>query len=179
VGTRLLAAVIAAAALAPADGALARTGHSPTAAAPSKAKIRAALRRAEHSGKLWATVNICNTNRHPNVLGIRGQMPALSYRALLTMRIQVKYWSDADSRFKDVPHTRHTVSLGTKTTGTHQGGLSFQFSPHAGFLAATIRFDWIRSRRSIGHVTRWTTPHHPDADAGDPRHFSAWKCVIS
>ena len=42
---------------------------------PTAAQIRIATRRAVNSPNLWATVNICDTTRHPGIVGIRVQMP--------------------------------------------------------------------------------------------------------
>jgi hypothetical protein len=148
-------------------------------AGPTRSQISTALARVERSRNLWATVNICNTKNHPNVVGIRGQMPALGFNSLLSMQVELRYWSDAAKRYKALPSTRQTIALGTEKAGLHQSGLSFRFSPHAGTLAGTIRFEWRLNRRSIGHAVRHTSPDHPDADQGDPVHFSAGKCDIS
>src|SRR6516225_9959914 len=63
------------------------SNSSPTASTkgPTRAQIRAAIHRALHSRVLWATVNICDTMHHQNVIGIRGQMPSLSFAAGLRM----------------------------------------------------------------------------------------------
>jgi hypothetical protein len=164
---------VAAAAPAVASGSRHRT------AGPSRSQISTAVARVERSRNLWATVNICNTKHHPNVVGIRGQMPALGFNSLLTMEVELSYWSDADKRYQSLPSTKQTISLGTERKGVHQGGVSFQFSPHAGTLAGTVRFEWRLKSRSVGHAVRRTSTDHPDADQGDPAHFSAGKCEIN
>jgi hypothetical protein len=166
-------------AAAPASAVAASPHHRTTTAAPTRSQIATAVARVERSRKLWATVNICNTTSHPYVVGIRGQMPALGFNSLLTMDIELRYWSVTEKRYKPLPHSRQTISLGTKRIGLHQSGLSFQFDPHAGTLAGTVRFEWRLKRRSIGRTTRQTSAAHPDADQGDPAHFSAGKCAIS
>jgi hypothetical protein len=173
-----LATVAAALAVAVAVPAFAQRRHA-RPKPPTRAQIHRALRRAEHSRALWATVNICNTTSHPNLIGIRGQMPALGFPSVLTMQVQLKYWSYADNRFEAVPHTKQTISLGRQRRGVFQSGISYQLSTSSGMFAATVRFAWRLGRRTLGHVTRWTSPHHPAAEDGDPRHFSEWKCVIA
>jgi len=157
----------------------AAAGSRHRSAGPSRSQISTAVARVERSRDLWATVNICNTKHHPNVVGIRGQMPALGFNSLLTMEVELRYWSDADKRYKPLPSTKQTISLGTERAGVHQGGISFQFTPHAGTLAGIVRFDWRLNSRSVGHTVRRTSTAHPDADKGDPAHFSAGKCEIS
>lgn len=146
---------------------------------PTRAQIARALARAERSRSLWATINICNTKHHPNVVGVRGQMPALGFASLLSMEVELQYWSVIEKRYKPLTDTRQTLSLGAERQGLHQSGVSFSFSPHAGTLAGIVRFDWRLGHRSIGHAVRATASGHPDADQGDPAHFSAGKCDLS
>ncbi len=151
----------------------------PGPSAPTRAQISTAVARVERSRNLWATVNICNTKRHPYVVGIRGQMPALGFSSLLSMQVELRYWSDTEKRYKPLAGTKQTLSLGSARTGLHQSGVSFAFSPHAGTLAGVVRFVWSLGRRSIGQTVRRTSPGHRDADQSDPAHFSAGKCSIS
>jgi hypothetical protein len=169
-----VATLIATALLAPAAAAQAAGPSGPT-----HAQIRAAVKRAEGSRDLWATVNICNTKRYPDVIGIRGQIPSLGFSAQLSMQFQVEYWSARDKRFKPVRGTRQSVSLGTQKRGLHQSGVRVGFGPHAGSLRGTVRFEWRLGSRLIGHANQTTSHGHPSADFGDPPHYSAWKCVIS
>ncbi len=169
------AAIVALAAATPAVASA--SGHR--SAGPSRAQISTAVARVQRSHDLWATFNICNSKHHPDVVGIRGQMPALGFNSELTMQVELRYWSDTDKRYEPLPSTEQTISLGTERTGVHQGGISFQFSPHSGTLAGVVRFDWRLNSRSVGHAVRRTSTDHPDADRGDPAHFSAGKCEIS
>ena len=63
---------------------------------PTHSQISAAVARVKRSRNLWATVNICNTKRHPDVVGIRGQMPALGFSSALSMQVDphsgAGYW---------------------------------------------------------------------------------------
>jgi hypothetical protein len=144
---------------------------------PSSGQIRSAIRRAERSGALWATVNICSTRRYPGRLGIRGQMPSLGFAASMSMSIQVQYLNQANHRFRPVPGASRTIGF-IATTGLHQEGANWRFTPHTGTLGATITFTWSLARKVLARATRPVTAGHPDADFGDPPHFSAAQCTI-
>jgi hypothetical protein len=148
------------------------------ARSPTRAEVQAAVRRAERSPKLWATVNICNTRRHPRTIGIRGQMPALGFSASLYMNVTVTYWSFKQKRLVPVPGTNQRIVLGTWARGLLQGGARFAFRPHSGLLSGRITFEWRRRGQQIGRTVRPTTNGHRDADFGDPRHHSSWDCRI-
>jgi len=150
-----------------------------SASGPTGTQIRTAVREVARSKNLWATFNICNTRSHPNAVGVRGQMPALGFRARMSMEFQIRYWSVKDKRFELVKGTDEVVSLGSATTGLHQDGVTFQFDPRAGYLASTVSFYWTIGRTPVARLTRWTSKGHPDADGGDPPHYSAGRCAIS
>jgi hypothetical protein len=169
-----LVAIAVAAALLPAAAADAQQPSN----GPTSDQIRAAIKRAEGSRSLWATVNICNTKRYRNVIGIRGQMPSLGFASALRMQFEVQYWSINSKHFRPVPGTKQWVELGAPKRGVHQGGIRFTFAPHAGTLRGIVTFEWWRAGRAIGRATRTTTRGHRNADYGDPAHFTAWKCVI-
>src|SRR5436190_17983632 len=58
---------------------------------PATAGARTADQRA-----LWATVNVCDTLRHPDVIGIRGSMPGVdNHRETMWMRFRVQYYDAA------------------------------------------------------------------------------------
>jgi hypothetical protein len=144
---------------------------------PTAGEIRLAIRHAEQSSALWATVNICNTRRYPGRLGIRGQMPSLGFAASLSMDIQVEYLNAANRRFRPVPGANRAIGF-TATTGLNQEGANWRFTPHTGTLSATITFTWTLARKVLARATRAATAGHPDADFGDPAHFSAAQCKM-
>lgn len=147
--------------------------------APTNAQIQAAVVRAKQSDTLWATVNICDTRRYPDTLGVRGQMPSLGFSSSMSIDIQVSYYSTTKHRFVPVPHEMLKISLGQHATGLEQGGWNFPFAAHAGLLNATLTFVWTRGGRALGQTQRQTTAGHPGADFGSPPHFSAKQCRMS
>jgi hypothetical protein len=150
------------------------------AAAPGPAKVARAIRSAERSRSLWATINICSSHAYRNDLGVRGQMPTLGFSASLSMQIQVQYWSTAKGRFVPIQSSAATssLSLGSATSGLQQDGAVFPFKAHTGLLTATVTFTWTRGGRVIGRTARRTTAGHRDADFGSPAHYSAAQCRI-
>lgn len=145
---------------------------------PSAAQIRAAVRRAQRSRNLWATINICNTKRYRDVIGIRGQMPALGFETNLSMEIQVDYWNIAQKKFVPDPGVKLPVALGRATNGLHQGGVSFRFHPPAD-LSGQISFTWKLAGKVIGHAHRTTQGGLKHVAFGDPPGHSATTCRIN
>jgi hypothetical protein len=174
--SRLHAGVLAAALALSASPALAAAERHHE---PSAAQVKAALARAARSPDLWATVNICDTPRYPDTIGIRGQMPGLGFAARLYMRVRVEYWSDETRRFELVPGVDQTVSVGRATRGVHQSGVTFQFIPPAGTLRGLVTFEWKRSGRVLGRLTRKTGHGYQHVDFADPPGYSAGTCSIT
>jgi hypothetical protein len=147
--------------------------------APTAAEIRRAVHRLERSRDLWATVNICNTKRHPGALGVRGQMPSLGFGATHEMNIQVEYQPTPKIGFKPDPHAKQSVALGYSANKLLQGGWTFRgFPRHTGLLRATVAFVWRRGSRQIARIVRTTTGGHRGVDGADPPRFSAAQCTI-
>jgi hypothetical protein len=168
-----IALVLAALAGLPAQVALSQqSSRSPTAA-----QIRAAIRRAEHSRDLWATINICNTKRNRHIIGIRGQMPSLGFASRLSMDVQIDYWSFKDRRFKPDPGVTKSILLGRVTNGLRQGGVSFRFPPPV-ILSGEITFTWRRQGKVLGHAHRKTGHGLKHVDFGDPPGYSTATCRI-
>jgi hypothetical protein len=146
---------------------------------PTKAQVRTAVRRAEGSRSLWATVNVCNSRRYPDTLGIRAEMPTLGFPAWLSIHIQLYYYDQQNKQFVAVTSGGYKlVELGQKSTGLQQAGYLFSFKPQAGLLNATVQFIWRRSGKVLGRISRPTTDGHPTADFGSPPHYSAEQCRI-
>jgi hypothetical protein len=177
-GNALRSLIAAASVLAGAMIVPAAAGAKAVPKAPTPAQIQTALRRAESSPDLWATVNVCDTRRHPDVIGIRAQMPALGFESTLRMRFLVEYWSTQAKAFKAVPGATRPVTVGLEKTGLHQEGVQFPFPPHSGSLRGTVKFEWATGHRLLGRSIANTTHGHRDADFGDPAHYSAPRCVI-
>jgi hypothetical protein len=145
---------------------------------PTQAQIRQAVKRLQRSRNLWATVDICNTRRHPRVLGVRGQMPSLGFGTTHEANIQVDYQPTPQIGYKPDPAAKASVPLGYSANKLLQGGATWQFPKHTGLLRATVTFVWRRGSRQIARIVRTTTGGHRDVKFGDPPRFSAAQCKV-
>lgn len=149
-----------------------------TAKGPSPSKIRAALRKAERSNELWATINICKTSHHQGQLGIRGQMPSLSFAADMYMTFEVTYQTSTDSGFKPLPATKARLHLGQAANKVLQLGRTYPFQTSRTLLAGRITFEWRRQGKVLGRVTRKTTGGHHHVAFANPPGYSAATCKL-
>src|SRR4051812_19616933 len=69
---------------------------------PEHVAVRATQTPVEKSPDLWATINVCDTDAHPNTIGIRGSMPGLRRRAGMWMRFQVQYLAKSDDKWHNI-----------------------------------------------------------------------------
>ncbi len=145
---------------------------------PTRSQMLAAVRSAERSHYLWATVNICNTRRHPDAIGIRAQIPALGFRTTLQMEFQVDQRAAHSAAFRPVSGFKRSVSVGSVKNGLQQDGVTFSPVPKMGALRGMVEFEWRLGRTVLGRSTRVTTRGHPTANFGDPPRYSAARCVI-
>jgi hypothetical protein len=150
----------------------------PSSRAPTGKQMHAAVRSAERSRSLWATINICNTRRYPDAIGIRAQMPALGFRTTLKMEFQVDQRTAHSASFRPVSRAKRAVAVGSVKRGLQQEGVTFSFGPNSGALRGTVHFEWRLGSRVLGRSSRVTTRGHPSANFGDPPRHSASRCLI-
>jgi hypothetical protein len=153
-----------------------------TAAQMRAKQIATAVKNAENSPDLWATVNICSSAAAPtgDTVGIRGQMPSLGITATLSMNISVSYWNG--SAFAPVTNASDRVSLGKGTHGIHQGGVNFPIdSPASGstyLVRGTITFEWTIAGKVVGKVTRNTGHGYTNVGFSNPPGLSEGTCSL-
>jgi hypothetical protein len=162
---RLAVAVVAALLAAPAAASAAR--HSPV--------------RSPH---LWATINVCDTPTHGDIIGVRGSMPGTgSHGQRMYMRIQIEYFDRAAQDWKPVGSEGDSgrFYVGASTHKVREGGMSFPFQPPASgsaLLRGRVDFEWRRGRRVIYQSERLTEEGHTNVAQADPPGFSAATCEI-
>ena len=152
-----------------------------------------AVADAATSRAVWSTVNICDTEAHPDSVGVRGSMPGNdSRRQTMHMRFRVQYlqadgtWASIGGRattgFRYVGRANRFVR--------REFGHTFRLSPPPLGETYTVRgvvdFQWRVRRRRNGQVrsvvvrrARAITERRPHRvrDA-DPPDFSADRCEI-
>jgi hypothetical protein len=94
------------------------------------------------------------------------------------MDIKLYYYSSQKGYLPVTTRGSKLVRLGRSSSGLHQSGAMFQFSPHQPRLKAVVTFIWRRSGQLLGKTTRTTTARHPKADFASPPHYSAATCTI-
>jgi hypothetical protein len=135
---------------------------------------------------LWATVNVCDTPRSPNQLGVRAQMWGDGTREGMYMRFTAQYKTGA--QWKVVPsHGRSPwLYAGSALFVNEQQGYNFSFhAPKAGtgfLMRGLAEFEW-RAHRKRGIVvvrraSRLTSGGHRTPGA-EPAGFSAATCRIA
>ena len=135
----------------------------------------------------WSTINICDTVKHPDQLGIRARMPALDPGVKMKMRFFVEYkrngawialprdeggttmseWIVAGNGY------RKWVELGRTFTIT---GLN----PGDNYLMrGLVKFQWREHGKVVKRAHAYTSSGHRQYDYGDPKGFSAATCNVS
>ncbi|HEX2086559.1 MAG TPA: hypothetical protein VHF89_12825 [Solirubrobacteraceae bacterium] len=140
-------------------------------------------RKSRH---LWATVNICDTERNPDTLGIRASMPGSGRRReSMWMRFRVQYFSEREQMWHNF--TVEGADSGPVKVARHaaykarQSGYVFPFSPEVGdryLLRGSVEFQW-RDRRGrvVRRVRELTTAGH-HVSVADPEGYSEATCEI-
>ena len=137
------------------------------------------------SPDLWATVNVCDTERFPDRIGVRGSMPGLGRRASLYMRFQIHYLAKADGKWHNIEEKADSgyVKLGVAKNRVLESGWTFKFLPPPDGGAHTMRgavtFVWKRNGRTVKKRREVTESGHRSTKGADPPGFSAAICQIS
>jgi hypothetical protein len=131
---------------------------------------------------LWATVNVCDTARHPDTIGIRGSMPGTGHRAdRMYMRFSVQFQA-ADGSWRNLSSggVSRWVSVGNGSWAARQSGYSFKVRPPQGGvrLRGIIRFQWRRDGRVVRREVRATEAGHRSTAGADPTRWSRSVCMI-
>jgi len=149
------------------------------------APASAAPRTIDKSRHLWATVNICDTARHPDAMGVRASMPGSgSRRERMYMRFRAQYFSAKENVWKNF--TSEALDSGWQRVGSarfkaRQSGWTFprlKLRPEQRYeLRGVVRFEWRRGRRVVRKAVKRTTRGHGTAVA-EPKGFSAATCRV-
>ena len=144
-------------------------------AAPSAAQARMAA-----ADRLWATVNVCDTTKHPNEVGIRASMPGTPRGTGRRMRFRVqwrdgerwRYVTRADSGWRKLARSRGRAI---------ESGWSFEFEPPSKPITfrGVVRFRWLRDGRVVGRAVEITEAGHRSTAGADPEGYSAATCSIA
>jgi hypothetical protein len=136
---------------------------------------------------LWATVNVCDTKKAPDDMGVRARAPGDGSRAQIYMRFTAQYRTDG--KWRRVDHGRSGwLRAGSARFLNQEIGYTFSFhkpEPGRGYvMRGLVEFQW-RDRRKhhkrrvvVRRAQRYTTSGHPTQGA-QPKGFSAAHCTIA
>ena len=136
----------------------------------------------ESDPALWATVNVCDTEAHPDTIGIRGSMPGTGRRSdRMYMRFSVQFeGSDGDWHDLSDGGVSRWEPVGSGRWDSRQSGWFFQVRPPEGRvrLRGVVRFQWRRRGKVVRRETRATEAGHRSTAGADPRRWSRSICVV-
>jgi hypothetical protein len=112
----------------------------------------AARSKPKHAGErarpFWATVNVCDTEKSPNALGVRTSVPGNGSRERIFARYTAQWWSGAEQKWLTVAGSGVTdwVLLGSADMTSRQAGWTFRFvQPPAGttyVMRGIVELQW-------------------------------------
>ncbi|MBE2317237.1 hypothetical protein DVA67_014745 [Solirubrobacter sp. CPCC 204708] len=135
---------------------------------------------AREPAELWATVNVCDTAKQPDAIGIRASMPGTPKGARLSMRFRVQYRL-ADGTWEDV----EDADSGWRNVGIAKGvpleyGWSFTFAKRTTpvTLRGVVKFRTRRGNTLPREQEAATEAGHPTKAGSDPVGYSAATCLL-
>jgi len=139
---------------------------------------------AKPAKNLWATVNVCDTEKSPNDMGVRARMPGDGTHRRMYMRFTAQFRSG--KKWKRVSGSGRSkwIYAGSALFATQELGYTFSFdAPKAGsgyVLRGLVQFEWHAkgSGKVVRRTHRYTTKGHPTT-AAEPKGYSKGTCKIS
>lgn len=158
---------------------------APAAISSGKSSSAKKSSRATIKEDLWATVNICDTEEHPDTIGIRGSMPGSGKsRERMYMRFQLQFFDQKRKKWRDTGDSGASrfVRVGSAAKRrARETGRNFTVRPPrtgAFYLRGSVSFEWRRGKKVTRRHRRTTTSKHPGTAGADPVRFSASKCTL-
>ena len=134
---------------------------------------------------LWSTINVCDSKKSPDAIGIRASMPGSGRRGeVMFMRFQVQYRSKKDGLWHNFVKGAGTdsgrVKVGSARFKARQAGWEFPFMADKGErfrLRGVVTFEWRKRGKIVRRAKKKTEKGHPTSLA-EPKSYSAATCVI-
>ena len=134
---------------------------------------------------LWATVNVCDTKVHQNMMGVRASMPGDGGHTRMYMRFVAQYYDRSRQLWSDVKGSGISkwIYVGSGIYARRQGGYTFAFDPPVGgktfVLRGAVDYKWVKGRRIVRTAHVLTKSGHPGTKGADPAKYSAGLCEIT
>jgi hypothetical protein len=139
---------------------------------------------ARAASHLWSTVNVCDTVKSPDTIGIRARMPGDGTRRRMWMRFRTQFYSQDDYAWQYVSTGGRSpwVEVGSAIFAFKETGYEFTFdAPAAGstfLLRGVVEFQWRSKGGKVVRRTRKFTETGHRTRGADPKDFSAARCRI-
>ena len=136
---------------------------------------------ARRDNRPWATVNVCDTAKQPDTIGIRASMPGTPKGARLSMRFRVQY-RDGDGNWVDVAGAdSRWRTVGIAKGAAVESGWSFDFArpDRAVTLRGVVKFRWRRGSALPRSAEVATEAGRRSSAGADPPGYSAATCTLS
>ena len=140
---------------------------------------------AHHAKDLWATVNVCDTERYPNTLGVRASRPGNGTSQKMWMRFRASYFDRATETWRKVEGNSRSrwIKVGNARWKSRQAGRRFALDaplPTTSYVVrGIVKFQWRKGKKVIRRARQKTLSGHPTGRYGDPRGYSNGVCEIS
>jgi hypothetical protein len=140
---------------------------------------------AKRPKDLWATVNVCDTSLHENMMGVRASMPGDGDHTKMYMRFVAQYYDRSRQLWSDVTGSGISkwIYVGSGVFARRQGGYTFAFDPPADsktfVLRGAVDYKWTKGRRIVRTAHLLTKSGHPGTKGADPSTYSAGLCEIT
>jgi hypothetical protein len=134
---------------------------------------------------LWATVNLCDTAIHPDMMGVRASMPGDAQHTRMYMRFVAQYYERTKQLWSDVKGSgiSRWIFVGSGDFARRQGGYTFAFDPPASgktfVLRGAVDFKWTKGDRIVRTAHVNTKGGHPGTKGADPATYTAGLCEIT
>jgi hypothetical protein len=143
--------------------------------------VGALLPSAAEAAEPWATVNVCDTVRHPRTIGIRASMPARPLGTALRMRFRVQYDAGEGWRYVEGADSGWRRIARRPRGRPAESGWSFRFEPPAQPVTfrGVVRFQWRADGVVVRRAREVTETGHRSTAGADPENYSAATCSMA
>jgi hypothetical protein len=134
---------------------------------------------------LWATVNACDTEARPDMMGVRASIPGDGEHTRMYMRFIAQYYDRKNQLWSEVKGSGVSKwrYVGSGDRRSAQSGYTFAFDPPKSgstfVLRGAVDFKWVKGRRVVRTAHVLTKGGHPGTREADPTTYSAALCEIS
>ena len=134
---------------------------------------------------LWATVNVCDTSVHDNMMGVRASMPGDGDHTKMYMRFIAQYYDRSRQLWSEVKGSGVSkwIYVGSGIYARRQAGYTFAFdAPASGktfVLRGAVDYKWTKGRRIVRTARVLTKSGHPNTKGADPETYTAGLCEIT